>query len=193
MTVKLVLLCWLICAIGLGASGILGRIPPPAVQGILIGLTIMTVVAYFMFTQVKGFVLTIFPRGILCFHLIRFVGFYFLYLYSQEKLPYDFAVPGGWGDIVVATMALAIFVLPALYRNRRVLLGWNLLGFFDIMFVVATAARLNLTRPGELDALTELPLSLLPTFIVPLVISTHVFIFQILITTRSTNELEQNE
>lgn len=193
MTVKLILLSWLICAIGFGLSGILGRIPPPAVQGILIGLTLMTVFAYFMFTQIETFVLKMFPRGILRFHLIRFVGLYFLYLYSREKLPYDFAVPGGWGDIVVATIALAILAVPALYKNRRVLFGWNLLGLLDIMVVVVSAARLNLTRPGELDELTRLPLSLLPTFIVPLVISTHVFVFQILLKNGSTNDIDQND
>ena len=49
--------------------------------------------------------------------------------------------------------------------------------FVDILLVVISATRINLTTPGELRALTHLPLSLLPTFLVPLIIATHVIIF----------------
>ena len=38
-------------------------------------------------------------RRLIAFHLVRFVGIYFLYLYSQGELPYNFAVVGGIGDI----------------------------------------------------------------------------------------------
>jgi hypothetical protein len=54
---------------------------------------------------------------------------------------------------------------------------WNVIGLIDILMVVATAARLNLQNPGSMSALTELPLSLLPTFLVPLIIFSHVVIF----------------
>jgi hypothetical protein len=34
-------------------------------------------------------------RWLVALHLCRFVGFYFLWLYSSGELPYAFAVPGG--------------------------------------------------------------------------------------------------
>jgi hypothetical protein len=43
--------------------------------------------------------------------------------------------------------------------------------------VLLTATRLNLADPDHLRALTYLPLSLLPTFIVPLIIASHVVMF----------------
>jgi hypothetical protein len=108
-------------------------------------------------------------------HLARFVGFYFLFLYGLGELPWEFAVPGGLGDIAVAT--LAVVMLAVLWMNgpagHRLLVAWNVLGLVDILFVVATAARLNLARPGSMHALTTLPLSLLPTFLVPLIIGSH--------------------
>jgi hypothetical protein len=56
-------------------------------------------------------------------------------------------------------------------------LAWNVVGMLDIGFVVATAARLAAADPSSMRALLRLPLSLLPTFLVPLIIATHVWIF----------------
>ena len=47
----------------------------------------------------------------------------------------------------------------------------------DILFVVVTAARLGLADPASMMELTHLPLSLLPTFLVPLIIASHVVVF----------------
>jgi hypothetical protein len=50
------------------------------------------------------------------------------------------------------------------------------LGLLDILFVVATAARLGLAAPASMQALLRLPLCLLPTFLVPLIITSHVLL-----------------
>jgi hypothetical protein len=88
-------------------------------------------------------------------------------------------VPGGIGDIVVATMALPVVFAPLDdAARRRAIVIWNVVGFVDILLVVISAARINLLgNPTELRALTHLPLSLLPTFLVPLIIATHIIIF----------------
>jgi hypothetical protein len=49
-------------------------------------------------------------------------------------------------------------------------------GLADILFVVATAARLVTADAGQMAAMMRLPLSLLPCFLVPLIIATHVII-----------------
>jgi hypothetical protein len=113
------------------------------------------------------------------FNLVRFVGIYFLILYSGGRLPYDFAVPGGWGDIVTAAFALVrILFVPASNKTGwSIYFLWNLLGLIDILFVAATAGRLAMAAPESMGELLKLPLSLLPTFIVPIIIYIHLVIF----------------
>jgi hypothetical protein len=163
---------WLLVAIWIGAMHLLAAVPPPVIQSILIGLTVILLCLYWK-SHLLDWVQDLDIRILILFHVTRFVGFYFLYLYAQGRLPYAFAVPGGWGDIAVAAMAIAV----ASYPVPRIVFVWNVIGLIDILLVVATAARLNPRNPGSMSALTELPLSLLPTFLVPLIIFLHVVIF----------------
>jgi hypothetical protein len=48
-------------------------------------------------------------------------------------------------------------------------------GLLDILGVVLTAARLAFRDPASMGALLELPLSLLLTFVVPIIVATHVW------------------
>ncbi len=108
------------------------------------------------------------------------MGIYFLWLHSLGRLPFAFAVPGGWGDIIVAIAALLllVFALPIAYVSQWwTVLAWNVIGLLDILFVIATGMRIGLQDMQQMIELTAFPLSLLPTFIVPLIIVTHVLIF----------------
>jgi hypothetical protein len=54
---------------------------------------------------------------------------------------------------------------------------WNGYGLIDILFVVATAAAEGRANPASMAALLRMPLSLLATFLVPLIISSHLLLF----------------
>lgn len=168
---------WLIAALFVGNSGLLQRLPMPAVQGVLFGLTGICLACYFKIQGLRAWVDRLDIRALVLLHITRFVGFYFLLLHHRGELPYAFAVPGGWGDIIVATLALGVCVFPLSDTLlKRAITAWNVIGFVDIALVVITAARLGLENPFQMRALTYLPLSLLPTFLVPLIIATHVII-----------------
>ena len=172
-------LAWLLVALVLGASGQVARWRPPVPQIVLVGLTALVLLAFVARPRFRGWLRALDLRWLVALHLTRFVGIYFLVVYYRDgALPRAFAVPGGWGDIIVATLALGLLVAGGRLEPRRWLVGlWNTLGLIDILFVVATATRLVLADPDSLNALLRLPLSLLPTFLVPLIIAGHVVVY----------------
>ena len=171
-------LLWLVVAVTVGLSGVLQYVRPPGPQIIIFGVTGALIALYWLSRSFRDWLRALDLRAIVGLHLTRFVGFYFLWLYGRGELPYRFAVPGGWGDIIVASAAVVILGNWSRFGQRRpVLFVWNLYGLVDILFVVATAAAEARANPPSMAALLRMPLSLLATFLVPLIISSHVLIF----------------
>ena len=173
------IIVWYALAIFAGGSGFTLRMVPPLPQIVLFGLVVLLLLLYWLSQSFRKWVLSVNIKLLVAVHLTRFVGFYFLFLYSRGQLPYDFAVLGGWGDIIVATAALLVILLATLVGKSGwiICLVWNLIGLVDILFVIATAARLTIADPQSMSELLKLPLSLLPTFLVPILIFTHIIIF----------------
>lgn len=169
---------WFLAAVGVGASGWLFRWAPVQIQILLVGLTVVLLVAGATVPSFRTWLAALELRSVIAIHLSRFVGVYFLLLYARGLLPFEFAVLAGWGDIVIAVTALLWLVLTRAPEGRRSLLWlWNLCGLADIVFVVATAAHMGTADPASMGPLRTLPLSLLPTFLVPLIIASHVLVF----------------
>ncbi|HTK55685.1 MAG TPA: hypothetical protein VL295_02595 [Gemmatimonadales bacterium] len=168
------LLVWGLAATAFVGMGMLPRMPfPPPV---FVGLGVLLSLIFLIF--VPGFaawVKTVDIRWILGFHLVRFVGIYFLILASQGRLDDYFARTAGIGDIITATGAVALILIPAA-REGLGLKIWNAFGFADILFVVFNAARVVRTAPERFTEFFHLPLGLLPTFIVPVIVVSHVVI-----------------
>lgn len=167
---------WLLVAVVLGAAGVPRALPARAAPLVVLVLTAVVLAAAWRLAGFRAWLAAVDERWLVAVHLTRFVGIYFLYLHGQGHLPYAFAVPGGWGDISVASLAAVLLATgpPRDAVRRGAYMAWNVLGLADILFVVATAARLIVADPGSMAALLRLPLSLLPTFLVPLIIASHV-------------------
>lgn len=172
-----ILVVWFVAALAAGASGLVTRLQPPLPQALVFLLTAAALTASWSVPSLKLWVSALSLESLVAVHLTRFVGIYFLVLYGEGKLPRAFAVPGGWGDIVTASWALALLALARpLASRRRLVYAWNLFGLLDILFVVFTAGRLARLDPGSMAELLLLPLSLLPTFVVPLIIASHAIV-----------------
>jgi hypothetical protein len=174
--VTLVLLGWLFFAVGL-ASWFYDA-SAPAVAATVWILTALVLLACWKISPVRVWMLNVDLRWLVLFHMTRlFAGGYLLVLCQRDQLPCGFARPAGWGDIVVAVLALAVVGAMRTQFAKTLLLIWNTIGLIDIIFVVFSALRFGLKDWQSMHALRELPLSLLPTFLVPLIIASHVLIF----------------
>lgn len=173
--ILLLLVPWLAAALAIGASGVLTGLKPPVPQFMLFIITVALIVAIGFIPPLRRWAFTVDMRWLVAFHLTRFVGFYFLYLYRHNVLPFEFAVPGGYGDILVAGLAVVLLltVSPQSAWGNWLYLGWNLVGLLDIFTVVITAAVQAITAPASMEALQRLPLCLLILFVVPIIIATH--------------------
>ena len=120
------------------------------------------------------------PAALVGIHLVRFVGAWFIVLYRRGELPFAFAVPGGWGDVVAAAGAAGILLRGIPRPDPRPADGPPGL---ECAGSVRHPVRGHDRGPalfrggGSAAPLTRLPLSLLPTFFVPLIVLSHLRIF----------------
>ena len=178
LAIRIVFWTWLIAAVAAGRQGWLQAMPASAVPALVLGLTALLALAYRRLGAFSAWVDALDVRGLVLLHVTRFVGFYFLVLYDRGVLPYAFAVPGGIGDIAVDALALAVCLFPwGEASRRRAISIWNIVGLIELLLTILTAARLGLAEPGSMHALTQLPLSLLPTFLVPLLLASHLVLY----------------
>ena len=175
---RLVLWTWFLAALIVGRFDLLRNLPGAVLPGLLCGLAVLLLAACCGFPSLRAWLKTVDFRVLVLLHVSRLIGYASLVLYHRGQLPYALAVPGGWGDIIVAVLALAVVFLPmrAALRQRACII-WNTFGFVDILLLVATAVRLGFTQPWQLGAWRRLPCCMLPTFLVPLIIATHVIIY----------------
>ena len=178
-SIGLVAALWFALALTAGLARVYWMAPAWAIGATVWALVASVLIAFWTWSPFRAWVLGLDLRSLVLFHTVRFVGIAFLIQYARGILPYEFAVPAGWGDIIVAVAAIgvALHISRRAASSRTIVHLWNWLGLIDILFAVATALRLALADRGSMEALTRLPLSLLPTFFVPLIIASHVVIF----------------
>ena len=102
-------------------------------------------------------------------------------LWADGRLPWQFALPAGIGDVV--TGCLAVVVAARLARNaagaRSAVYGWCLFGIADLVVALMMGAMTSPGRPHLLAfeapnlLITSWPLVMVPTFAVPLALMLH--------------------
>lgn len=168
---------WLTVATIVSAAGLVSMERRFLVPIALVGLVILQVVLYRRGGFVRELADATSTRALVLFHVVRApIGAAFLVAMSHG-LDGTFARIAGYGDLVSGLGALAIGLFA--WRSRTVVLVWNAVGLLDILAVVLTAQRILIfsDHPHTMAMLVGLPGTLLPTFLVPLVISTHVLLF----------------
>jgi hypothetical protein len=175
---------WFLGALWGGAAGVFQAAPsrpPLALLVAVVGPPLVFAVAYRVSRGFRAFVLGIDLRWLTAVQSWRVIGIMFLALYAFGLLPGLFAWPAGLGDVAVGVAAP--FVLLAMVRNAprwpRYVVWLNIAGLLDFAGAVGTGVLASDPSFGFVAAgaqgasLAALPLSLVPTFAVPLWIIFH--------------------
>src|SRR5579859_1179895 len=150
-----------------------------------LGLTVVVPIAVFLLwlavsPQFRRFALARSPRILTLAQSWRIGGIVFLILAARGILPGVFALPAGWGDIAVgatAPLAASYLINP---RRSSGFLAWQMIGVLDLVTAVTLGVLTSAAPVGILahgltsDVMTVLPMSLVPTFFVPLMLIFHI-------------------
>jgi hypothetical protein len=172
------LLFWGAAAAIAGSVGLIAHLPALIVPLCVFGLSVALSFAAARVRWLQDAIASIGLRTLLAVHLIRFIGAYFIWLYTQGRLPLEFAMRAGWGDIVAAAGAAVLLAWPRSPSFKPALLVWNIIAMLDLLVAVGTAGWLNITRPGSMAEIAGFPLALVPLFFVPVLMASHVVIFR---------------
>ena len=175
---------WLLAIVVGGRAGVFesgpGRPPLVLLMAIIVPPALF-ILGYRVSTAFRRFVLGLDLRVLTAMQTWRVLGGTFLFLYAFNLRPALFAFPAGLGDVAVGVAA--VFVLQAMitghpsWRRRALLL--NLGGLLDFVGAIATGvltsnSSLGLFAPATpMPSMGMMPLSLIPSFLVPLWIIIH--------------------
>ncbi|HEU5337387.1 MAG TPA: hypothetical protein VFU27_15570 [Terriglobales bacterium] len=165
--------------LGVFASNALFHLPLP------LGLAVMLPIIVFSVWMASSagfrqFLLSLDSRLLTLVQTWRIAGFVFLVLATYGILPRLFAFSAGWGDIAVGVTAPLAAGYLARGQHRAGFIAWQLFGLADltnaiVMGVLSSAGPIGILAHGASTApMAVLPLSLIPTFAVPLLAILHI-------------------
>jgi hypothetical protein len=170
---------WFIFALSASALHLFKTDPdvPPLALGLAVLIPLVVFLLWFGTSAgFRQFALSLNP-GVLTFvQSWRIAGLAFLALYTVGLLPGVFALPAGWGDIAIGATAPLAALKFTNFSRRRGFIFWQILGIFDLVTAVTVGTTARWISPNEVGTglMTVLPLSLIPTFAVPLFLMLHI-------------------
>jgi hypothetical protein len=184
LAVGVALTLWLALVFVLGAGGAFAQPPVTPPVSIFAGVALPIAIflaAYRASSSFRQFVLNLDLRLVIGLQAWRFGGLGFLALSAYNVLPGTFAWPAGLGDMAIGAtapiLALAIARRPHVVTSR-LFVTWNLLGILDLVVAVSTGTLVSWFGIGAasagMGAMAELPLLLVPAFLVPGFVMLHV-------------------
>lgn len=180
-----VLAVWFAAALTAGLAGLFApraQVRPPVEVGVAALAPVLAfLVALATAPAVRRFVRSLDLKVLTLAQSWRIAGAVFLALWASGKLPAGFALPAGIGDVLVGITAplVAFGVVPRLPAWLPLYAAWTAFGVLDLIVAVALGILHSGTVGLPTGAITTaamgtVPLSLIPTFFVPLTMILHV-------------------
>lgn len=179
---------WVGVAVFLSAAGRLAYSPdsPAPLVGILLFTPLLAVGVLALTSEKVRAALLRIPLALLIgLNVMRMVGALFLLDFLAGSLRGPFPFFAGLGDIITGVLAIpmAIGIARSGKVPARTIVGWNAFGTLDLIVAVflgitsAAGSPLQLIHAGVgSQAMQYLPLSLVPTVLVPFYLLTHAVI-----------------
>jgi hypothetical protein len=169
---------WFLFSLTASALHIFSTAPnqPPIPLGLAVLIPIGILVIWAAVSQpFRQFLLSLNPSTLTFVQAWRIAGFVFLVLYAYNILPGQLALPAGWGDIAIGATAPLVALKLANPHHRKSFIVWQLLGIVDLVNAVGMGVAARFINPHGIaaSAMTVLPMSLIPTFAVPLFMILH--------------------
>lgn len=126
-------------------------------------------------------------------HAIRLEGFLFLALLDMGRLPPQFALSAGYGDMLTGLLALGLVYLLGKRKSyaRGLVIGWNALGLLDFVSAIVTGGifivpfAIQLAGAGISLGYLNFVL-IIPAFGVPMYAVLHIYSLYQMLTGRET-------
>ena len=159
---------------------------PPTFFGLfLVGPPLVFFTVYSLSKRVREALFALPLWAITATHSLRFVaGIPFVIGALTRELPPQFGWPAGVGDMISAIVSIPLAI--SLYQNRysqglRIrFIAWNIFGLIDLFSAITLGLLYSVSVVGFLStpvsntrALSFLPMSLIPTFYVPILLLLH--------------------
>jgi hypothetical protein len=150
---------------------------PPLAVGLAPGTPIAAFLVWFAASpRFREYTLSLNPLLLTLAQTWRVGGFVFLALATRGVLPWLFALPAGFGDMAVGFTAPLVAMRFANPQRRRRFVVWQLFGMADLVTAVSLGTLAGVIAPHGVSttAMTVLPMSMIPTFAVPLLFILHI-------------------
>ena len=178
------LIAWLAVAQHLGSANTYFATTETSVPTVLLGLLIPLAVAAIGLWQsesIARLVSAIPLPWLVAAQVYRVAGGIFLVLWADGRLPWQFALPAGIGDVTTGIVAVVVAALSAqnAFGARSATYAWCLFGIADLVVAITMGAMTSPGRPHLLAfeapnlLVTAYPLVMVPTFAVPLALMLH--------------------
>jgi hypothetical protein len=169
---------WFVAVLMASALHVFSRYPerPPLalLVAVLVPITVFTA-RYLRSRSFRQYILLLNPQTLTFVHSWRLVGIVFLVLSTYRILPGFFALEAGWGDIAIGATAVPAALWLGRPSRKAGFIVWQILGVTDLVLAISLAAISRFVDPQGISTapMTLLPLSLIPTFAVPLLLILH--------------------